>query len=95
MQYIREFNNIKKIVKLEWFFWQAVTNPLQAFFNALVYQRWTRRERFRLGWWYKLKNLSTKTSNHNESVSDVNETSSLLNTKYAVTPHTSINGSQS
>ncbi|KAL0098354.1 hypothetical protein PUN28_020319 [Cardiocondyla obscurior] len=37
---------IKAIITL-WYI-MAVTNPLQAFFNAIVYQSWTRREKLRL-----------------------------------------------
>ncbi|XP_058791604.1 G-protein coupled receptor 143-like [Phymastichus coffea] len=73
----------------------AVTNPLQAFFNALVYKRWGRKEKFRLEWCYKLKRLRTNYFGHTDASSDITESSPLLNPQYRCTPHTSINGSSS
>ena len=72
---------------------QAVTNPLQAFFNALVYQRWGRREKFRLEWCYKLKILGPYQNRKSRNASEFSEISPLLTSRLAHTSHTSINGS--
>ncbi|OXU24776.1 G-protein coupled receptor 143 isoform X2 [Nasonia vitripennis] len=84
---------VKVIITL-WYI-MAVTNPLQAFFNALVYKRWGRREKFRLEWCHKLKRLKSNYFGHSEASSDATESSPLLNAQYRCTPHTSINGSSS
>ncbi|XP_051174743.1 G-protein coupled receptor 143-like [Leptopilina boulardi] len=82
-----------KLIITLWFI-MAVTNPLQAFFNALVYQKWGRREKFRLDWCYKLKRLRFEQS-RSKSSSGVSEISPLLTSRFQHTPHTSINGSSS
>ncbi|XP_053592865.1 G-protein coupled receptor 143 [Microplitis demolitor] len=76
---------VKVIIAL-WYI-MAVTNPLQAFFNALVYQRWGKREKF-FSWWKKLHQLYT--NNKLNDSEDLDEVSPLLN----ITPqYECINGS--
>ncbi|XP_020707665.2 G-protein coupled receptor 143-like isoform X1 [Athalia rosae] len=79
---------IKVIITL-WYI-MAVTNPLQAFFNALVYQRWGRAEKFRFSW---RKKLMTKEYYSGDIGTLLPESTPLLNQHF--TPHTSINGSSS
>ncbi|XP_043498740.1 G-protein coupled receptor 143-like [Polistes fuscatus] len=83
---------VKAIITL-WYI-MAVTNPLQAFFNALVYQRWGRKEKFRLEWCQKLGSFSLNQMSKGNKGINLTESSPLLN-QYAYTPHTSINGSSS
>ncbi|XP_043272094.1 G-protein coupled receptor 143-like [Venturia canescens] len=82
---------IKVIITL-WYI-MAVTNPLQAFFNSLVYRRWGKREKLRTEWC--LKKLGFNKIVKEDESSDFSESSPLLTPKYAYTPHTSINGSSS
>ncbi|KAG8036207.1 hypothetical protein G9C98_004787 [Cotesia typhae] len=85
------FNLPAKVIIALWYV-MAATNPLQAFFNAMVYQRWGKRERF-FSWWKKLGQLVT-TGKYNSN--ELNEVSPLLTPQYeCCTPHTSINGSSS
>ncbi|CAG5089917.1 Similar to GPR143: G-protein coupled receptor 143 (Homo sapiens) [Cotesia congregata] len=85
------FNLPVKVIITLWYV-MAATNPLQAFFNAMVYQRWGKRERF-FSWWKKLGQLVT-TGKYNNN--ELNEVSPLLTPQYeCCTPHTSINGSSS
>ncbi|XP_046595895.1 G-protein coupled receptor 143 isoform X1 [Neodiprion lecontei] len=79
---------IKVIISL-WYI-MAVTNPLQAFFNALVYQKWGRSEKFRLSW---RRTLSDRVHDWRGVNTLLPETTPLLNQRF--TPHTSINGSSS
>lgn len=77
---------------------QAVTNPLQAFFNALVYQRWTRREKLRLDCCQDVGSASRSRHRNRNADMHFSESSPLLNpkTKYGRnTPYISINGSSS
>ncbi|XP_033225332.1 G-protein coupled receptor 143-like [Belonocnema kinseyi] len=83
-----------RLIIVLWYI-MAVTNPLQAFFNALVYQRWGRRDKFRLDWCYNLKRLGFSQSRRSNSSSEVSEISPLINSRFGHTPHTSINGSSS
>ncbi|KAK0082796.1 hypothetical protein PV325_009835 [Microctonus aethiopoides] len=83
---------IKVIISL-WYI-MAVTNPLQAFFNALVYQQWRRRERFRL--WYRRQNHLSSRNTKQENYDEFTEITPLLMPQCEhYTPHTSINGSSS
>ncbi|KAG7203316.1 hypothetical protein KM043_010404 [Ampulex compressa] len=84
---------VKTIISL-WYI-MAVTNPLQAFFNALVYQSWGRREKFQLEWCCKLGNFSkTHIPKPNANIR-LTESSPLLHSEYRHAPRTSINGSSS
>lgn len=77
---------------------QAVTNPLQAFFNALVYQRWTRREKLRLDCCQDVGSTSRSRQSKRDTGMHFSESSPLLNPKIERvrnTPHISINGSSS
>lgn len=77
-----------------------MTNPLQAFFNAIVYQSWNRREKLRLECCQDFKSstnihLSAIERNNNAHFS---ESSPLLNPRKEYRqnkPHVSINGSSS
>ncbi|XP_034938021.1 G-protein coupled receptor 143-like [Chelonus insularis] len=83
---------VKVIITL-WYI-MAVTNPLQAFFNALVYQRWNRKEKFAF-WCKKLWRFRRGNSTNNSS-NEMDEVTPLLTPHYEYyTPHTSINGSSS
>ncbi|XP_012277816.1 G-protein coupled receptor 143 isoform X2 [Orussus abietinus] len=82
-----------KVIISVWYI-MAVTNPLQAFFNALVYQRWGRREKFRLECCQGLAKLGASFKKNSTNV-DMSETSPLLIPQYRCTPHASINGSSS
>jgi len=78
---------------------QAVTNPLQAFFNAIVYQSWTRREKLRFECCQDFKssaNINLNVITKIDSDVHVSESSPLLNprTRQKI-PHISINGSSS
>ena len=83
----------KAIITL-WYI-MAVTNPLQAFFNALVYQRWGKREKFRLECCQKLGSFKLNQITKRDSGLRLSESSPLLDPKYGCPPHTSINGSSS
>ncbi|XP_006613668.1 G-protein coupled receptor 143-like isoform X2 [Apis dorsata] len=72
----------------------AVTNPLQAFFNALVYKRWGKREKFRLECCQKLGNFNLNQISKGDT-NILSESSPLLDPKFGCPPHTSINGSSS
>ncbi|XP_012346223.1 G-protein coupled receptor 143 isoform X2 [Apis florea] len=72
----------------------AVTNPLQAFFNALVYKRWGKREKFRLECCQKLGNFNLIQISKGDT-NILSESSPLLDPKFGCPPHTSINGSSS
>lgn len=82
---------IKTIITL-WYI-MAVTNPLQAFFNALVYQSWTRREKIRLDYCQD-KNVNVKRISNNTEL-HFSESSPLLNSRTQNTPHIGINRSSS
>nr|XP_003707455.2 PREDICTED: G-protein coupled receptor 143-like [Megachile rotundata] len=84
---------VKAIITL-WYI-MAVTNPLQAFFNALVYQRWGKREKFRLECCQKLGTFNLNHVTRRDSGMRLSESSPLLDSKYGYPPHTSINGSSS
>ncbi|XP_032688403.1 G-protein coupled receptor 143-like [Odontomachus brunneus] len=87
---------IKAIIIL-WYI-MAVTNPLQAFFNALVYQRWTRREKLRLDCCQDVGSTSRSRQSKRDTSMHFSESSPLLNPKterVRNTPHISINGSSS
>ncbi|XP_011878256.1 PREDICTED: G-protein coupled receptor 143-like [Vollenhovia emeryi] len=90
---------IKAIIAL-WYI-MAVTNPLQAFFNAIVYQSWTRREKLRLEFCQDFKsntNLHLNAIANVDRGAQVSESSPLLNPQTGYrqkTPHVSINGSSS
>ncbi|KAJ8681226.1 hypothetical protein QAD02_017013 [Eretmocerus hayati] len=73
----------------------AVTNPLQAFFNALVYKRWGRKEKFRMEWFYKLKRLKSSYFGAVDGSPEATETSPLVNHQYRTSPEISVNGSSS
>ncbi|XP_014203551.1 G-protein coupled receptor 143-like [Copidosoma floridanum] len=88
------FNLPIKVIITLWYI-MAVTNPLQALFNALVYKRWGGRERFRMEWFYKLKRLKSNYFKHSADNSEASESSPLVNSRHRATPHTSINGSSS
>uniref|UniRef100_A0A0C9RMN2 GPR143 protein n=1 Tax=Fopius arisanus TaxID=64838 RepID=A0A0C9RMN2_9HYME len=81
-----------KIIITLWYI-MAVTNPLQAFFNAIVYQRWGRREKLSVLWKKLLPCASGDQSKDN--FNELNEVSPLVTSPYGFTPHTSINGSSS
>ncbi|XP_012541170.1 G-protein coupled receptor 143 isoform X2 [Monomorium pharaonis] len=88
---------IKAIITL-WYI-MAVTNPLQAFFNAIVYQSWTRREKLRFECCQDVKsstNINLNTIVKIDSDVHISESSPLLSsqTKQKI-PHISINGSSS
>ncbi|RLU14931.1 hypothetical protein DMN91_012818 [Ooceraea biroi] len=89
---------IKAIVIL-WYM-MAVTNPLQAFFNAIVYQPWTRRQKLRFECCQDFKS-STNINLNAIGKGDTNfsESSPLLpdqEKEYGQNvPHVSINGSSS
>ncbi|XP_011506288.1 PREDICTED: G-protein coupled receptor 143-like [Ceratosolen solmsi marchali] len=83
-----------QVIIILWYI-MAVTNPLQAFLNALVYKRWGRRESFRLEWCYKLKILRSNYFGSSDDSSELTESSPLLNPQYRCTSHISINGSSS
>lgn len=79
---------------------QAVTNPLQAFFNAIVYQSWTRREKLRFECCQDFKSSSINLNAFAKIDSDahLSESSPLLSPRTGYkqkTPHISINGSSS
>lgn len=88
---------IRAIITL-WYI-MAVTNPLQAFFNAIVYQSWTRREKLRFECCQDFK--SSINMNLNAKIDTdvhVSESSPLLNPRTGYKqkiPHISINGSSS
>ncbi|XP_071644231.1 G-protein coupled receptor 143 [Temnothorax longispinosus] len=91
---------IKAIITL-WYI-MAVTNPLQAFFNAIVYQSWTRREKLRLECCQDYKSSTASLHLHMIARTDsdvhVSESSPLLNPQTGYrqkVPHVSINGSSS
>ncbi|XP_011143029.1 G-protein coupled receptor 143 isoform X2 [Harpegnathos saltator] len=87
---------IKAIIIL-WYI-MAVTNPLQAFFNALVYQRWTRREKLRLDCCQDTGSTSKSPNSKRDTGMHFSESSPLLNPKTEYgrnTPYISINGSSS
>ncbi|XP_043255008.1 G-protein coupled receptor 143-like [Colletes gigas] len=84
---------IKAIITL-WYI-MAVTNPLQAFFNALVYKRWGKAEKFRLECCQKLGSFNIRKIATGNTGIRLTESSPLLNPKYGCPPHTSINGSSS
>ena len=76
---------------------QAVTNPLQAFFNAIVYQSWTRREKLRFECCQNFKssiNINLNSIPKIDSDVHVSESSPLLNPRTGYEqkiPHISIN----
>lgn len=79
---------------------QAVTNPLQAFFNAIVYQSWIRREKLRFECCQDVKssNINLNAIVKIDSDVHVSESSPLLNPRTGYgqkIPHISINGSSS
>lgn len=81
---------------------QAVTNPLQAFFNAIVYQSWTRREKLRLECCQDFSKSNTNIHLNCIAKIDsdvhISESSPLLNPQTGYRkeiPHVSINGSSS
>ncbi|KAL0123247.1 hypothetical protein PUN28_004245 [Cardiocondyla obscurior] len=90
---------IKAIITL-WYI-MAVTNPLQAFFNAIVYQSWTRREKLRLECCQDYKSSTDFYLNAIVNVDSnvhVSESSPLLNPRKGYEqkiPYISINGSSS
>ncbi|XP_054011433.1 G-protein coupled receptor 143-like [Hylaeus anthracinus] len=84
---------IKAIITL-WYI-MAVTNPLQAFFNALVYKRWGKTEKFRLECCQMLGSFNISQIGKGNTGMRLTESSPLLNPKYGCPPHTSINGSSS
>ncbi|KAL6447052.1 hypothetical protein ACFW04_001422 [Cataglyphis niger] len=79
----------------------AVTNPLQAFFNAIVYQSWNRREKLRLECCQDFKsstNIHLNAIEKRNSSANFSESSPLLNPRREYRqniPHISINGSSS
>lgn len=88
-----------KVIRI--FNWQAVTNPLQAFFNAIVYQSWNRREKLRLECCQDFKsstNIHLNAIEKRNSSAYFSESSPLLNPRREYRqniPHISINGSSS
>uniref|UniRef100_A0ABD2WIU2 G-protein coupled receptors family 2 profile 2 domain-containing protein n=1 Tax=Trichogramma kaykai TaxID=54128 RepID=A0ABD2WIU2_9HYME len=88
---------VKVIISL-WYV-MAVMNPLQAFFNALVYKRWGRRERFKLEWCYKLRKLGPGyygASGSSDATTDPSESSPLIDAaQYKLTPRGSVNNTYS
>ncbi|KAG5315048.1 GP143 protein, partial [Acromyrmex insinuator] len=86
---------IKAIITL-WYI-MAVTNPLQAFFNAIVYQSWTRREKLRFECCQNFKssiNINLNSIPKIDSDVHVSESSPLLNPRTGYEqkiPHISIN----
>ncbi|XP_063973834.1 G-protein coupled receptor 143-like isoform X2 [Diachasmimorpha longicaudata] len=82
-----------KIIITLWYI-MAVTNPLQAFFNALVYHRWGKRQKFS-SWCRRLFPCGTMDQSR-DHCGELNEVSPLVTPQYGCcTPHTSINGSSS
>jgi len=78
-----------------------VTNPLQAFFNAIVYQSWNRREKLRLECCQDFKsstNIHLSAIDKRNNSAHFSESSPLLNPRKEYRqnkPHISINGSSS
>lgn len=91
---------VKAIIIL-WYI-MAVTNPLQAFFNAIVYQPWTRRQKLRLECCQDFKsstNINLNATAKTDNDTNFSESSPLLlrqQKQYGQNiPHVSINGSSS
>lgn len=75
-----------------------MTNPLQAFFNAIVYQSWNRREKLRFECCQDSNNINSNAIAKIDSDVHISEASPLLNPRTGYgqkIPHISINGSSS
>lgn len=98
--YFKRTNKRRKMIEIL-FNRQAVTNPLQAFFNAIVYQSWIRREKLRLECCQDSKSSTSIHLNAIVKIDNdvhVSESSPLLNSQTGYKqkiPHVSINGSSS
>ncbi|KYM99714.1 hypothetical protein ALC62_09332 [Cyphomyrmex costatus] len=94
--YFKRMDKYKKMIE-SISYRQAVTNPLQAFFNAIVYQSWTRREKLRFECCQNFKsstNINLNAIPKIDSDMYVSESSPLLNPRMGYEqkiPHISIN----